>query len=98
MYEEKHFYCHACRMEIEFEVKMQRTDLCPHCGKDLHCCKNCKYWDPSAHNQCLEHVAEYIPDREKTNFCTFFEFRAGEPGDDSEVVKAKTKLDNLFKK
>jgi hypothetical protein len=97
--EEKHHYCHRCRNEIEMIAKLQRTDTCPHCGVDLHCCKNCEYWDPSAHNQCREHIAEYIPDREKANFCTFFTFRNGLPEDlQSRIETSKSKLDALFKK
>ena len=63
--EEKRHFCHKCKNELVFEVKLQRADTCPHCGVDMHCCKNCEYWDISAHNQCKEHIAEYIPDREK---------------------------------
>jgi hypothetical protein len=97
--EEKHYYCYRCRNEIEMIAKLQRTDTCPHCGADLHCCKNCEYWDPSAHNQCKEHIAEYIPDREKTNFCTFFTFRDGKPEDaTTRIASSKSKLDALFKK
>jgi hypothetical protein len=97
MIPEKRFYCHKCQQEIVFEVKMARTDLCPHCGVDMHCCKNCEHWDPSAHNQCKEHIAEYIPDREHMNYCTYFTFRAGERGVD-QSASAKAKLESLFKK
>ena len=69
--EQKRHFCHKCKNELVFEVKLQRADTCPHCGVDMHCCKNCEYWDPSAHNQCKERIAEYIPDREKANFCSF---------------------------
>ena len=97
--EEKHYYCYRCRHEIEMIAKLQRTDTCPHCGVDMHCCKNCQYWDVSAHNQCSEHIAEYIPDREKANFCTFFTFRDGQPEDQSSQVQdAKARLENLFGK
>jgi len=97
--EDKRHYCHQCKTEIVFEVKLQRADGCPHCGTDLHCCHNCEYWDPSAHNQCREHIAEYIPDREKANYCSFFVFRNG-PAEDTgaKVTVAKAKLDALFKK
>ena len=74
-------------------------DGCPYCGADLHCCKNCEHWDPSAHNQCKEHIAEYIPDREKANFCSFFTMRNGVPEDPSgRISKSKSALDALFKK
>lgn len=98
-FDEKHFYCYACRTEIEMIAKLQRADTCPHCNVDLQCCKNCEFWDPSAHNQCKEHIAEYIPDREKANFCTFFTFRNGLPEDVSNRVQSsKAKLDALFSK
>ena len=97
--EEKHHYCHRCKKELLFEVKLQRADTCPHCGVHLQCCKNCEHWDMSAHNQCKEHIAEYIPDREKANFCTFFTFKNGIPTDTSATIaKSKSKLDDLFKK
>jgi len=97
--EEKHHYCHHCGNEVVMEVKLQRQDLCIHCGFDLHCCKNCEYWDISAHNQCKEHIAEYIPDREKANFCTFFTLRDGKAEDNSSRIESsKARLDALFKK
>jgi predicted RNA-binding Zn-ribbon protein involved in translation (DUF1610 family) len=95
--EPKRFFCHSCKNELFFEVKMQRTDSCPHCGNDLHACKNCKNWDPGAHNQCREPIAEHIHDRERTNFCTYFEFLSGEREGDDAAKKAKSKLDTLFK-
>ena len=95
--EEKIYHCHKCGGLLEFEVKMQRTDVCPHCAADLHCCKNCEYWEPGAHNQCRENIAEYVPDRERTNYCTFFTFKSGEREKlDRDAVRRK--LDALFKK
>ncbi len=91
-------YCHKCKNGFELEVKMGRRDECPHCGADLHCCKNCKFWDKSAHNECKEHVTEYVPDREKANFCTMFTFREEPYAIDLSVNQAKAKLDALFKK
>ena len=94
--EERHFFCHKCKNEIEFEVKMQRTDTCPHCGADLHVCMNCEYWDPGEPNQCREHITEYIADRERTNYCTFFKFKSGEPEPAADKDAIKAKLDSLF--
>jgi transcription initiation factor IIE alpha subunit len=98
MIEEKRYFCFACKNEIIFEVKMQRQDTCPHCGADLHCCKNCKYHDPGAHNQCTETIAEYVQDRERANFCTLFEFIVGPRPTDEQASLAKAKLEALFKK
>jgi len=95
--EEKHYYCWKCQNELIFEVKMQRTDLCPHCGADLHCCKNCEYWDPGAHKQCIEPISEYVPDKEKMNHCTSFKFST-KKGEKVDVQKIKERFDALFKK
>ncbi|MFO0627780.1 MAG: hypothetical protein U0325_19380 [Polyangiales bacterium] len=94
--EEKKHFCHKCKNELVFEVKMQRRDNCPHCGADLQVCKNCEYWDPGAHNQCREKITEFIPDREQANFCTFFLFKNGEPGTNQPELQAKAKLAALF--
>ncbi|MBW2262298.1 MAG: hypothetical protein JRG91_10030 [Deltaproteobacteria bacterium] len=94
--EEKHYHCHKCKQELEFEVKMQRTDTCPHCGADLHVCMNCEFWDPGERNQCREHISEYVPDRERTNYCTFFTFLSGDPEAAADKEGIKAKLDSLF--
>lgn len=92
------YYCHKCKNGFDIEVKMGRRDECPHCAADLHVCKNCKYWDPSSHNECKEHISEYIPDREKANFCGMFTYREGPYANEPDLMSAKAKLDALFKK
>jgi len=95
--EDKHFFCHQCNNELEFEVKMQRTDTCPHCAFDLNVCKNCEFWDPGAHNQCRENIAEYVTDRERANHCTHFKFRDGE-AEAADKSSAMSKLEAVFGK
>ena len=91
--------CFFCGNPIDPLAKVGMRDECPRCHRDLHICKNCRHYDPSAHNQCREHIAEYIPDREKANFCTFYTFRDGRMDDPSkDIAKSKAKLDALFKK
>ena len=76
------YFCHACGNEQIFDVKVGvkvgRRDSCPHCGADLHVCKNCRLWDPAIHNQCREPEAAFIRDREEANFCAHFDFRDGD--------------------
>ena len=97
------YYCWSCGNEQIFEVKVGvkvgRKDECPHCGADLHVCKNCALYDPSLHNQCREPEAAFIRDREAGNFCTHFDFkdRDAPQAQDDSVAKAKAKLDTLFK-
>ena len=95
--EERHHFCYKCGNEIDFDrIKMARTDPCLHCGQDMHCCKNCEYWDPGYHNECREQITEYITDRERANHCTNFTFKDGK-GETTDIESAKTKLENLFK-
>ncbi len=97
------YYCWSCSNEQIFDVKVGvkvgRRDSCPHCGADLHVCKNCRLWDPNIHNQCREPEAAFIRDRQEGNFCAHFDFKDsdGIKVDDS-VDKAKAKLAELFKK
>jgi hypothetical protein len=96
------YFCWSCGNEQIFDVKVGikvgRRDSCPHCAADMHVCKNCKHWDPSIHNQCREPEAAFIRDREESNFCAHFDFKAGEgPTKDSGVEAAKAKLNDLFK-
>jgi hypothetical protein len=96
------YYCWSCKNEQIFDVKVGvkvgRRDSCPHCGADLHVCKNCRLWDPNIHNQCREPEAAFIRDREEANFCAHFDFKdADAPKADQSVEKAKAKLNDLFK-
>jgi|APSaa5957512622_1039677.scaffolds.fasta_scaffold192175_2 hypothetical protein len=90
------FRCFKCNEELAFDVKIGRRDMCPNCYAYLHCCKNCQFWDPSVHNECLENRAEFIRDREEGNFCLYFTFKASEEGNVSEAEAAKAKLASLF--
>ena len=94
----KILHCYSCDSELILIDKVVRQDTCPTCDKDLRCCKNCRFWDPGAHNQCRETISEYVPDREKANFCASFEIRKGKLGAPEDVNAAKSKLEGLFKK
>jgi hypothetical protein len=94
----KILYCWSCGVPIVLIDKVVRQDICTSCNKDLRCCKNCRFWDPGAHNQCRENLTEYVPDREKANFCASFEMRTQALERSSDVAAAKSKLEDLFKK
>jgi len=98
------YFCHKCMNELEFDIKygikVGRQDTCPHCVADLHCCKNCRLYDPGLHNQCREPEAPFIRDREDGNFCPHFDFmdRKEAPRADDSAARARVKLEALFKK
>ena len=88
--------CYKCTEELSFDVKIGRRDMCPNCYAYLHCCKNCRFWDSSVHNECLENRAEFIRDREEGNFCLYFTFREEEDLDQSEKDDARARLEAAF--
>ena len=92
--------CHHCHGEILIDGEPGRRETCPHCGADLHCCFNCRFYDPDSYNQCREPQAERVLDKERGNFCDFFTFThvlrdspAAAPGQ-----TAKKRLEDLFRK
>lgn len=48
---------------------------CPRCGFELHCCKQCAYFDTAARFECMKPVPERIPRKDQVNDCAFYEFR-----------------------
>jgi hypothetical protein len=78
--------------------KIGRKDECPHCHKDMHSCKNCHYYEPGAHNECSETISEYVPDKDKANFCGMFRAFEGERTAPVDMNAAKAKLQALFNK
>ena len=91
--------CHGCGEELESSDWVGRGEHCPKCGSDLHCCRNCQFYDPSAYNECHEPQAERVLEKERSNFCDYFEL-AEKPfrGESPQLLEAKKKLEALFKK
>ncbi len=90
--------CAFCKNDLSLEGAVSRTDTCPHCGRYLRCCKQCRFYDPRAYNECKEVMAERIVDKERSNFCDFFVFRGQENQHEKQVEEAKRRLEALFKK
>ena len=51
-----------------------RTELCAHCRAELRCCLNCGAFDPLAAAQCRDRRAEPVMDKDRGNYCEFFQF------------------------
>ena len=95
--------CHRCGRERKLGAAVARTDGCPHCHSDLKCCLNCRLHDPGVNNQCREPQSEWVADKDKANFCEFFEFREtselshpGMVGSGSGPDRARDAFDALF--
>ena len=90
------FYCQVCGSELAMEY-IGRDAVCPSCGSYLHSCIQCKFYDPYAHNQCLEPSAEYVADKEAANFCEYFAPKDTPPSTTKKKVDPDDLLRKLFK-
>ena len=91
------YICYSCKEEIEiYDARVGRQDVCPKCMSYLHTCKNCKFWDPYAHNECIALAKTLIRDRDVANFCSAFQVKRYDEKPESNTLDAKTKLDSLF--
>lgn len=90
--------CHSCKQELELEEKVGRQDTCPQCQAYLHCCLNCRFYDPTAYNECREPSAERVVDKEQGNFCDYFEPGPTVRKSSDQATDAKKALEDLFKK
>lgn len=91
--------CYRCHKEISVNSVLRHHILCPCCSSALHCCKNCLYYDEFSPHKCSEPSADWVPDKEKPNFCEFFEFSKPEiMKKDPEIDKARAYWETLWKK
>jgi hypothetical protein len=94
--------CWSCRTDLPYPpaAAVPRESECPNCGRDLHACRNCRHYDPGVNNKCREPNAEWTSERERANFCDFFQLAdspRGLAGADRSA-EARKKLDDLFRK
>ncbi|MFH1375001.1 MAG: hypothetical protein ABII79_14550 [bacterium] len=94
--------CWNCGRPTGLEGRVGRNDSCPHCLADMRCCRGCRHFDPQSRAQCREHIENNIPNKEKANFCDFFQMRnvVKRPGgisaqQDKKDVR-RQKFDDLF--
>jgi len=93
--------CHFCGSALDPKQRIVRDSSCPNCGRDLHACVQCRFYDRHAHNQCREPNAEWVTDRERRNFCDYFALNPSASTGGKAVDRAKaarSKLDSLFSK
>src|SRR5499427_6005399 len=48
---------------------------CPKCNFELHCCKQCRFFDSSAQFECMQPIQERISPKDAKNNCSLYEFR-----------------------
>jgi hypothetical protein len=91
--------CYRCRKPLVLSDHVGRREMCPACGADLHVCLNCRFYDPGVYNACGEPQAERVLEKERANFCDYFDFRKGSvaaPAPPTDPSSAKNRLEALF--
>jgi hypothetical protein len=75
-----------------------RVEVCPACGADLHACRLCRFYAPGVARDCREPVAEPVKDKERANFCDWFQPRPGAwaAADPRAAEGSRAELDALF--
>jgi hypothetical protein len=67
--------CWNCGKPTGIKGRVTRMDSCVDCLADLRCCHGCRFFDPTRRSQCQENIDKPIANKEKSNFCDFFQKR-----------------------
>lgn len=91
--------CWSCRRGLTL-ADYGRETSCVGCGKDTRACRNCRFFAPGRPNDCIEPMAEPVKDKQRANFCEYFE-PAAEPlaGPDRQAdASLREAAEALFRK
>lgn len=98
------FLCHHCRKPVISaqsappNYRPARKETCPSCSSDVHVCLNCEFYDPTAYHECRESQAEFVKNKDTSNFCDYFRFSTGGSAASDAKNQTIAALDALFKK
>ena len=82
---------------VDVMQPLARAAECPACTVDLHVCKLCNFFEPGARRTCNEPIADEVTDKERSNFCGYFQPRVLLAAAASEAEdKATAELESLF--
>ena len=88
--------CYSCGTELEID-RVYRTSECPGCGKSVKVCKNCKFYEPGAQWDCRETISEPIRDKDRVNYCEYFQLaESNDRKVSTRANAARQDLDKLF--
>ena len=91
--------CWKCGAAIgDLPMPLARLAECPVCRADLHVCRLCEFYDSRVAKACREPVAEEVQDKQRANFCGYFQIkaRAYHGWDDGVSRRARSQLEDLF--
>jgi len=80
----------------ELLLPLPRHEECSHCRAQLHVCRMCLYFDTAAPQQCREPVADNVSDKQRANFCGYFQINPQAYADPSDQTADSRQLGALF--
>lgn len=92
-------FCWRCGASLsELSLPLMRQDECPACHAQVHVCKLCEFYEPKVAKQCREPIADEVKDKDRANFCGYFQPnpRAYQAANQSGSMSARADLDALF--
>lgn len=79
--------CWSCGSGLKASDYGRETN-CLKCNKPTRVCLNCRWYAPSRPNACEEPIAESVMDKNRPNFCSYFE--SGTMSDGGSELKSDT--------
>ena len=91
--------CYNCQTKITLDTRetIARNEECPNCYASIRSCRMCSFYDTTTYNECRETSADRILEKEKSNFCDYYQLGNGDVYKDKkdDLLSA---ADALFKK
>ncbi len=88
--------CPSCRRGQAFADFVPFRADCEACGADLHVCLGCSFHDRYVENECREHEADPIAQKDRRNLCEYFRPLPANTASADPSALAKAKLAALF--
>jgi hypothetical protein len=90
--------CAACGAQAPPNITVASS--CPNCKADLHTCRQCTYFDPSARLECRKPITARIVNKNANNTCELFAARTVVERETSSgaPTDARQAFAKLFKK
>ena len=91
--------CWRCGASVaDLPLPLARRAECTACEADLHVCRLCELYRRGIAKECREPVAEEVKDKERANFCDYFQAspQAFTEADTGDAVAARAELSTLF--
>ena len=85
--------CYNCATPLP--PGMDFSGTCPKCHVELHCCKQCSYFEPSTRFQCLKPIPVRLAYKDKQNECTFFRARVTVARDSAPAAASRPAAERM---